>query len=445
MKFSAKYKYFFVLKCFLLVFELVCDIIFAEVKMKKLLQIALGLFMFSIFPMITWLVLGATINESIVNVYSLTYPAQFLWLILKAVFSSGANIKHEKEKNPNAVLSGMTLGIVVSTILFGTLAIFVDEYIAFMNMDPEVYHTFALYSIGFIYLEVLVSFVMNKFYYEDKEKLANTHSLIFNVVNMVLLVGLSLITKNQTIIVLIPLSVLAVYTIVLVASQYKKFKMEWSLKNNFKYQSSTICSYLLLGLMYLFGFSNAFQAGEEYISAINFVTLITDPHWDAIVAITTLSEIELAKNEFNFKKHIKNSFALIGIVFLSVGVLFAGLFSFYDISIKIALVCLILQFVDFATMPLYYTFDPFMQLEYSPKINTLLIISDKGMRFLLATFLPTPFCTEIAQLVASIYIIVVQGIIVFKNFKLSKQGMLERKTQIKNKAQTEQKETNEEK
>ena len=269
--------------------------------MKKLLQIALGLFMFSIFPMITWLVLGATINESIVNVYSLTYPAQFLWLILKAIFSSGANIKHEKEKNQNAVLSGMTLGIVVSTILFGTLAIFVDEYIAFMNMDPEVYHTFALYSIGFIYLEVLVSFVMNKFYYEDKEKLANTHSLIFNIVNMVLLVGLSLITKNQTIIVLIPLSVLAVYTIVLVASQYKKFKMEWSLKNNFKYQSSTICSYLLLGLMYLFGFSNAFQAGEEYISAINFVTLITDPHWDAIVAITTLAEIELAKNEFNFR------------------------------------------------------------------------------------------------------------------------------------------------
>ena len=56
--------------------------------------------------------------------------------------------------------------------------------------------------------------IQDKLYYEEKNKLANKYSLIFNLLNFVLLIGTSLITKNQIIIIettLIPLLLFTIY------------------------------------------------------------------------------------------------------------------------------------------------------------------------------------------------------------------------------------------
>ena len=48
---------------------------------------------------------------------------QFIYYIIKSIFSTGANISKEKDKNKDAVMSGLMLGTIVSIFIF-TIIIF---------------------------------------------------------------------------------------------------------------------------------------------------------------------------------------------------------------------------------------------------------------------------------------------------------------------------------
>lgn len=77
--------------------------------MKRLLRISFNQAIFSFIPVISWILLGLVLDKNLANVFTLTYPIQFIWQMGRSVFGTGANISKEKEKNENAVLSGMTL------------------------------------------------------------------------------------------------------------------------------------------------------------------------------------------------------------------------------------------------------------------------------------------------------------------------------------------------
>ena len=62
---------------------------------------------------------------------------------MKSIFGTGANICKEKEKNENSVLSGITLGTIIGFIVFGVIALNIESYIKFMNMDVSTYKEFA--------------------------------------------------------------------------------------------------------------------------------------------------------------------------------------------------------------------------------------------------------------------------------------------------------------
>lgn len=77
--------------------------------MKRLLRISFNQAIFSFIPVISWMLLGVILDKNLVNVFTLTYPIQFIWLMFRSIFATGANINKEKDKNENAVLSGMTM------------------------------------------------------------------------------------------------------------------------------------------------------------------------------------------------------------------------------------------------------------------------------------------------------------------------------------------------
>ena len=55
--------------------------------MKKIFRIGLGLFIYSIIPIVSWIFLGLILNDSkITNVFTITYPLQFVWSILTFFF-----------------------------------------------------------------------------------------------------------------------------------------------------------------------------------------------------------------------------------------------------------------------------------------------------------------------------------------------------------------------
>lgn len=78
-------------------------------KMKRLLRISFNQAIFSIIPVISWMLLGIIVDKNLSNIFALTYPLQFISQMFKSIFATGANINKEKDKNENAVLSSMTI------------------------------------------------------------------------------------------------------------------------------------------------------------------------------------------------------------------------------------------------------------------------------------------------------------------------------------------------
>lgn len=398
--------------------------------MKRLLRIGCSTFVLSLIPIVSWFLLGLTVDANLVNIFSLTYPIQFVCSLLICIFASGANIKQVKEKNENAVLSGMTLGIIVGAIVLGFFLIFVNEYISFMGMEVEIYRDFTIYSIIASFIRLIFSYVLEKLYFEEKDNKAYIHSIIFNLLNLVVLIGTSLITQNVWIIISLTLVCIGIYAFVLLIFQYRKFKLDFNILTNFKYESMNIFTYLLMFGTYFIGYSNAFAAGEEYVVAINFVALITDAQWDCCEAISTAAKIDISYDKYDFKQTMKNAFLFSQLVSLSSIVAFFALFKLYNVNLGIGLICLAVEVLDFCYNLISYGFEPYIQLKYSASKNTAIGVAGFAIRFVLSAFIPLAFCTQIGQLVGSFVIFFCQLLILITVYKINKDGTLQRKSNL---------------
>lgn len=391
--------------------------------MKRLLRISFDSAIFSLIPVLSWFALGIIVDKNLTNVFTLTYPIQFVWYVLKSIFGTGANISKEKDKNENAVLSGMTLGIIVGFFVFGFLAINIESYIKFMNMDVAIYKEFALYSIIQLYIQLVFAFVLEKLYFENKEKLANKYCLTLNILNFAVLVISAFIFKNKMSIVITTLLAIFIYVMIVTIKSYKKFEFKCNVLNFIKYDSVEIFNSLAFFIIYLFGLSNALEYGIEFATALNFVALITDTQWDVIACISTVSKIDICQNKFNYKEHRKNAYKLLAILLVSIILMFILLFGFYNLNLQIALIYLSFEIFNFIIYPIYRIKTCYLQLEWSAIKTTSNKIATSILRTSMS-FLKTPFCTVIGQAVSAIYQFITINVIFKKYYKVEPDGRI---------------------
>ncbi len=394
--------------------------------MKRLLRISFDLSLLSFIPIISWFLLGIIIDKSLINIFTLTYPLQFIYYIIKSIFSTGANISKEKDKNENAVMSGLVLGTIISIIIFTIILLNVDNYINFMNMDINTYKNFTIYSILQLFISLEFAMMQDKLYYEEKNKLANKNSVIFNLINFVLLIGTSLIIKNQIIIISTTLIPLLLFTIYIYIKNSNKFKLNINLLKCIKYDSVELFNNIAFFLIFLFGLSNALEYGEVYAIALTFVALITDTQWDTFDAIKEAATIDISKGKFNYKEHRNNAYKLLSILFGSSLVMFGILYSFYDLNFKITMIYFSFEIVNFLVYPIYRIKTCFLQLEYSALKTT----SNKILALILRmsiSLLKTPYCTGIGQVCSSLYQFITVSIIFKLNFNVDKTGKVLKK------------------
>ena len=394
--------------------------------MKRLLRISFDLSLLSFVPIILWFLLGIIVDKNLINIFTLTYPLQFIYYIFRSVFSTGTNISKEKDKNKDAVMSGLVIGSIGSLITFLLILLNIDGYINFMNMDVNIYKTFAIYSVIEIFISLEFSFILNKLYYEGQNKLANKYSIIFNLLNFVLLVGTSLITKNQTVIVTTTLIPLFLFTLYIIIKNSDRFKLKLNIFKCIKYDSVELFNNIGFLLIFLFGLSNAINFGEKYTLALTFVALITDTQWDTADAIVTNATIDISKNNFNYKEHKRNAYKLLGILFLTSFIMFILLYRFYDLDFKITMIYFTFEIVNFLIYPIYRIKTCYLQLEWSSFKTTGNKIFSLFLRMLLS-LTKTPFCTGIGQVCSSIYQFITVSIFFKFNFKVDKKGNVIRK------------------
>lgn len=396
--------------------------------MKRLLRISFDLSLLSFIPIISWFLLGIIVDKNLINIFTLTYPLQFIYYIIKSIFSTGPNISKEKDKNKDAVMSGLILGTIVSIIIFTIILLNVDNYISFMNMDISTYKNFTIYSILQLFICLEFAMMQDKLYYEEKNKLANKHSLVFNLLNFILLIGTALITKNQIIIISTTLIPLAIYTLYIYIKNSNKFKFNINVLKCIKYDSVELFNNIAFFLIFLFGLSNALEYGEMYATALTFIALITDTQWDTFDAIKEAATIDISKRKFNYIEHRNNAYKLLGILFGTSLMMFAFLFGFYDLDFKITMIYFSFEIVNFLIYPIYRIKTCYLQLEYSAfKITSNKIIASILRMFM--SLLKTPFCTGIGQVCSSIYQFITVSIMFDHNFKIDKTGCV-----IKNKS-----------
>ena len=394
--------------------------------MKRLLRISFDLSLLSFIPIILWFLLGIIVDKNLINIITLTYPLQFIYYIIRSVFSTGANISKEKDKNKDAVMSGLVIGSIISLITFLLILINIDGYINFMNMDVNIYKTFTIYSVIEIFISLEFAFILNKLYYEGQNKLANKYSIMFNLLNLVLLVGTSLITKNQSVIVITTLIPLFLFTLYIIIKNSDKFKLKLNIPKCIKYDSVELFNNIGFLLIFLFGLSNAINFGEKYTLALTFVALITDTQWDTADAIVTAATIDISKNNFNYKEHKRNAYKLLGILFLSSLIMFILLYRFYDLDFKITMIYFAFEIVNFLIYPIYRIKTCYLQLEWSSFKTTGNKIFSLFLRMILS-LTKTPFCTGIGQACSSVYQFITVSIFFKLNFKVDKKGNVIRK------------------
>lgn len=393
--------------------------------MKRLLKISLDTALLSLIPVISWFVLGIIIDENLINVFTLTYPIQFIWYMFKSIFSTGANISKEKDKNDNATMSGLVLGTIIGFFVFGFFVLNIDKYIQFMNMDILTYREFAIYSIIQLYIQLIFTFIINKLYFEEKNDLANKYSITFNILNFFALLLSCLMLENKMAIVIVTLITIFIYTIIIAAKTLNRFKLEFQILNFIKYDSVELFNSMAFFIIFLFGLSNVIKFGEEYILALTFVALITDTQWDAFDSISTVAKIDISKNRFNYKEHIRNAYKLLIIVLITVFFMFILLYHFYELNLWITLIYLAFEIVNYLLYPIYRIKTCYLQLEYSATKITLNKIFASILRTCFS-FITNPFCTGIGQVFSSIYQTVSLSIIFDKAFIVNKEGIIEK-------------------
>lgn len=389
--------------------------------MKRLLRISFNLAIFSFIPILSWFALGLIVDKNLTNVFTLTYPIQFIWAMMKSIFGTGANISKEKDKNENAVLSGMTLGIIIGFVIFGFIVLNIDKYINFMNMEVSIYKEFAIYSVIQLYIQLIFSFVLEKLYFENKNKLANKYCITLNFLNFIVLVISSLIFKEKMSIVITTLLVISIYVFIVTINQYKKFRFNCNILNFIKYDSVEIFNSFAFFLIFLFGLSNALEYGYKYMIALNFIALITDTQWDSFSAISTVAKIDISQNKFNYKEHIKNAYRLLWIFITTVILMLITLYRLYELDLIITLIFLSFELVNFIIYPIYNIKTCYLQLEYSAVKTTTNKITSNILRMMIS-LLKTPYCTGIGQVCSSIYQFITINIMFYKSFGINEYG-----------------------
>ena len=374
--------------------------------MKRLLNIAFNSWFISVIPLLIWIFLSILIDPKLINVLSVTYPLVFLYSIILNIFAQGANIESNLTKNKESASSGYFFGILI-TIIIGVIgAVNAKSYTQFMHMYDVVPYEFVRYSIILLTLTFTFAFILINLYYDKKAKLSTFLSIFFNLSICIGIIIAYQFFHNYHDFILLAL-ILPLISILLLHSWFIKQMNIISLKKIrvikwFRNNSAEVVQDLFFFFLFLVGFRTVFTFSIEFALVISFITIVSDASWDASNAITTNALIDISSNRFNYKKHRKNAFILTLLLSLIILIMTFSLMWLYELNIYLLILFLSVEFSHLFTSVIYQLKTCQLQLNGNAKIITTNKVIANVLRTI-CSFLPTPFCTLIGQVISFVY------------------------------------------
>ena len=365
--------------------------------MKRLLRISLNVLFTSALPIVSWILLGIIVRPEIADVFSLTYPMQFLFVVLMTIFAIGANITAKLKHDKNVVMTNLVVGSIVFGIFTAVICANIDAYLEQMNVTPEVYRDFAIYAFIRIAEGNIIMMISQKLYYKNEIKKTNTINLVYGACDFILITVLNSIT-DHTAAIIITLCADSAITAIFFFRNYDKWKFSLRLFDNIKNASFEILDSLGMFLAYGLGYANSFSYGKEFLNAINFETLITDAQWDMLnESVGTAARVDIAERKFNYRKMRRQALAMSAIMLGTSAILGLVLYWYYKPDLLILLILFGSQVIDMFFDPINHIRWSYLQIRDNKLRHNAVFVATRLVR-IVCSFIPTGFCVYIGEL-----------------------------------------------
>ena len=367
--------------------------------MKRVLQVAFSTLLGSIIPIAVWMVLGLIVDSSISQVFTITYPLQFIFSVILTYFGTGPCIYKEKH-GIDTRFAHLIYMILLGGALHVLLAVNVDTYLSFMKCTQvtPTQRLFVQYSILQLYLTGIFYITQEIRYFNNKESAATKYSIVFNAL---LFVPITLISLTGNLIAAVVTSLLLLALFVLYSVFTVREATQWFISpiKVVKYICTSLSVDIMYFLIFAIGLSNMNNLNPVALVSYNFVTLITDTQWDTINALTTVTRVDISKGCFHKREGIKNGYKLLSILVCSIFVMSCG-YSIYGVELSMMLVMLGLELPGFLLSPLYKIQLVELELNHNPLISLSIRFSLCVLRVLLC-LIPYTYMLSITALITT--------------------------------------------
>lgn len=308
----------------------------------------------SLSPILGWFIISKFLGSELQNVFVLTYPMQFVYIMIVCAFGSAVCIYCNKNNIGNRddyVKSALLLGMLCSLIIFTIAYIHIDTLCDMMNMNKNTYRIMGRYSLIQLSSQVANGIIINDMYYKGENKKANLISLNFNILNILTVLLLCTVTKREEIVAYGTSGAIAVY-IAIVTYIYlrgSEFKLTLKFISGIKYAYPEIISNMIFLTMIGISISKTNDYGAVYITGMALAKLVTDTQWDCLSVLQEVACIDTSKREFKIKEIAKNAILLLIITYTSIGFILL----IYGINREITFYTLTLVFWDLVGMAMY--------------------------------------------------------------------------------------------
>ena len=100
-----------------------------------------------------------------------------------------------------------------------------------MNMDIDTYKIFGIYAVIQMFFQLLLNLSLCKLYFNDENKRANKYSFLFNLINFLSLIIMSLVTKVQIEIVSVSVICISIFVTIMMFRILKRTKFRINIIN----------------------------------------------------------------------------------------------------------------------------------------------------------------------------------------------------------------------
>lgn len=275
----------------------------------------------SLVPILFWILVGFVVDKDLHTVFSLTYPLQFVYLLLMdlVVYSGFTFCKNDKARESEDYMLSLTVIVfLINIVIWSVIWVLFRRYCMLMHFEDIKYvewgyiQIFGIFSAGF-------SGTFRLYYLFNKEDKEANKCMFLGVCLPFVVSFLFCFTKRYIIVLSVNIIVSSLSVLYYSIKVFHRFKFKFDIMC-LRYGIPDIVDNI--GMLIFFAFGIEAIGGDSFtlMVAYNLDTMLSDWLWDMkILAIEPVIRSEICSEDFDYGVCIKQyrvTYLLLGSLYL---------------------------------------------------------------------------------------------------------------------------------